>query len=141
MRLVKVAIAEALRSDPGVSALVPATSVYATERATIPQLPSIEVIGLSSERAGDGPMVRHTVSVECTVSDQTEDGADLALDAIVRAVRQRLDAAERQLPQIALTDGEGCLVVLAGTRWSVSASAASGVVRGAAISLSVEVSE
>ena len=141
MRATKTAIAAALRSDPGVSAAVPATSVYATERATIPQLPSIEVVGLSSERVGDGPLARHELSIEITAAHSTEDGCDVLLDGIVRAVRQRLDAAERQLPQIALAGGEGCLVVLAGTRWSISASAASGVVRGAAISLSVEVAE
>ena len=88
-----------------------------------------------------GRLVRHELSIEVTVSHASEDGADELLDAAVRAVRQRLDAAERQLPLIALATREVCLVVLAGTRWSVSASAASGVVRGAAISLSVEVSE
>ena len=72
------------------------------------------MIAVSSERVDEGPLVRHELSIECTVSHQTEDGADALLDAAVRAVRQRLDAAERQLPRIALTDGEGCLVVLAG---------------------------
>ena len=141
MRRVKVALAEALRTDAAVSELVPDAQIFATERAVLPVLPSVEVIGLSSERAGDGPMVRHELSIEVTVSHASEDGADELLDAAVRAVRQRLDAAEHQLPLIALATREVCLVVLAGTRWSVSASAASGVVRGAAISLSVEVSE
>ena len=39
-------------------------------------------------------MVRHEVSVECTISHSDEDGADLALDAIVRAVRARLSESE-----------------------------------------------
>ena len=121
MRPVKVAIAEALRTDAAVSELVPRTSVYATERATIPQLPSVEVVGVSSERVDTGPLIRHELSIEVTVSHPTEDAADELLDAVVMAVRQRLDAAERQLPPIALESGEGCLCVLAGTRWSVSA--------------------
>ena len=64
------------------------------------------------------------------MSHATEDGADELLDAAVMAVRQRLDAAERQLPRIAWRSGEGCLCVLAGTRWSVSAANASGVDTG-----------
>ena len=123
------------------SALVPATSVYAVERATLPTLPAIEVIAVATERVEDGPMVRHELSVEVTVSHATEDGADAALDAIVRAVRQRLDAAERQLPEIALASGEGCLVVLGGTRWSVSASGTSTVIRGAAVAVTAMESE
>ena len=138
MRATKRALAEALRTDAAVSALVPATSVYAVERATLPTLPAVEVIGLSSERVDNGPLVRHELSCEITVSHTTEDGADELLDALVRAVRQRLDAAERQLPPL---DDEGALCELHGTRWSVSASSASGIVRGAAISLSVVGSE
>ena len=141
MRAAKQAIAEALRTDAAVSELVPDAQVYATERATIPVLPSVEVVGLSSERVDDGPMVRHELSIEVTASHQTEDGADELLDAIVRAVRQRLSAAEHQITPIALASGEGCLVVLAGTRWSISAASASGVVRGAAVAVAVEVSE
>ena len=141
MRATKTAIAAALKSDAAIAALVPDAQVYAVERATIPQLPSIEVIGLSSERVGDGPMVTHALSVEVTVSHSTEDRADELLDAVVRAVRQRLDAAERQLPPIALESGEGCLCVLAATRWSISAANASSVIRGAAIAVSVAVSE
>ena len=141
MRPVKVAIAAALRTDAAVSELVPATSVYAVERATVPTLPSIEVIGVSSERVDEGPMIRHELSIECTVSHQTEDGADALLDDAVRAVRQRIGAAERQLRPIALETREGCLVVLAGTRWSISAANTAGVVRGAAVAVSVEVSE
>ena len=141
MRATKTAIAEALRTDAAVSALVPAAQVFAVERATIPTLPSVELIGVTSERVGDGPMVRHELSCEITAAHSTEDGCDELLDAIVRAVRQRLDAAERQSPAIALASGEGCLCVLAGTRWSISAANASSVIRGAAISLSVVVSE
>ena len=141
MRATKTAIAEALRTDAAVSELVPATSVYAVERATLPTLPAVEVIAVSSERVDDGPLVRHELSVEITVAHATEDGADELLDAIVRAVRQRLDAAERQLPEIALASGEGCLVVLAGTRWSISAANTSGIVRGASVAVSGMVSE
>ena len=94
MRATKIAIADALRTDPAVSDLVPAAQVFAVERATLPTLPSIELVGVSSERIGNGPMIRHAINVEVTASDPTEDGADLALDAIVRAVRQRLGAAE-----------------------------------------------
>ena len=74
MRATKTAIAEALRTDAAVSELVPATSVYATERATLPTLPAIEVIAVSTERVEDGPMVRHELSIEVTVSHATEDG-------------------------------------------------------------------
>ena len=141
MRATKVAIAEALRTDAAVSELVPDAQIYAVERATLPVLPAIEMIGVSSERVGDGPMVRHELSCEITVASATEDGADSMLDSIVRAVRQRLDAAERDLPEIALASGEGTLCVLSATRWSVSANGQRGVIRGAAISLSAVVSE
>ena len=94
MRSTKLAIADALRTDPAVAELVPDAQVFAVERATIPTLPSVEVIGISSERVGDGPMVRHELAVEVTVSHATEDGADAALDSIVRAVRARLSGAE-----------------------------------------------
>ena len=96
MRSTKLAIADALRTDPAVAELVPDAQVFAVERATIPTLPSVEVIGISSERVGDGPMVRHELAVEVTVSHATEDGADAALDSIVRAVRARLSGAESQ---------------------------------------------
>ena len=99
MRPVKVAIATALAADDAVSALVPAAQIYATERATLPTLPAVEVIAVSSERVDDGPLVRHALSVEVTVSHATEDGADALLDDAVRAVRQRIDAAERQASQ------------------------------------------
>ena len=143
MRPVKVAIAMALSDDAAVSELVPATSVYTVERSTIPTLPSVEVVGLSSERVNDGPLARHALAVEVTVSHQTEDGADLALDGIVRAVRRRLSDAEHDTRPMnrALASGENALCVLGGTRWSISASDASGVIRGAAVSLSVAVSE
>ena len=141
MRATKHALAEALRTDAAVSELVPVTSIHAVERATLPTLPAVEVIGLSSERVDDGPLVRHALSVEVTVSHATEDGADELLDAVVRAVRQRLDAAERQDPEIALESGEGCLCVLGGTRWSVSAAHTSGIVRGASIAVTGLVDE
>ena len=141
MRPVKVAIALALKSDPAVSVLVPPAQVFSVERSTVPQLPSIEVIGLSSERVDTGPMIVHALSVECTVSHATEDGADELLDGIVLAVRQRIGAAERSDAPITQEGGEACLCVLGATRWSISASAASSVIRGAAISLRVQVSE
>ena len=88
-----------------------------------------------------GPMLRHSLSVECTASHQAEDGADALLDSIVRAVRGRLRDAEHSTRPIALASGEGCLCVLGGTRWSISAANTSGVIRGASVSLSVEVGE
>ena len=123
------------------SELVPDAQIFPVEQATLPTLPAIEVIAVTSERVGDGPMVRHELSVEITVAHATADGCDEALDAIVRAVRQRLDAAERQEPEVSLANGEGCLCVLGATRWSVSASAASSVIRGAAVAVSGMVSE
>ena len=141
VRAVRVAIAEALRSDNNVTKLVPDAQIYATERATIPTLPSIELIGVTSERVDTGPMVRHELSVECTVSHQAEDGADELLDSIVRAVRQRLDAAERSDAPITQEAGEACLCVLGGTRWSTSAANTSGVIRGASVSIAAVVSE
>ena len=139
MRDAKIAIIKALAADPAVNALAPAC--YTVERAAVPQLPSIEAIAVSSERVGNGPMVRHLMDLECTVSHATEDGADELLDAVVRAVRQRLGAAEHETAPIALASGENTLVELRGTRWSVSASDASSVIRGAAIALAVQVSE
>ena len=141
MRATKTAIAEALRSDDNVTKLVPREQIYAVERATLPTLPAVEVIALSSERVDTGPMLRHELSCEITVASATEDKADELLDDAVRAVRQRIGAAERQLRPIALASGEGCLCVLGGTRWSISAANASSVIRGAAIAVSVEVSE
>ena len=139
MREAKVAIAEAFRTDAAVSELVPG-QVFAVERATLPTLPSIEVIGLSSE--GDTwPMVRHELSVEITVSHQTEDGADELLDSIVRAVRARLSAAETTDNPIDLPTRAGLTVELKGTRWSTSASGASGVIRGASVGCAVLASQ
>ena len=141
MRAVKVALADALRADPAVALLVPATSVYATERATVPTLPAVEVIAVTSERVGDGPMVKHELAVECTVSHPTEDGADELLDSMTRAVRARLAASETTVDPINLASGEAALCVLGGTRWSISAQSTSSVIRGSAVALSVQVSE
>ena len=94
MRATKQAIRDALAADEAVAALLPAAQFFAVERATVPTLPAIEIIAISSERVDTGPMIRHQLSIEVTVSHPTEDGADLALDAIVRAVRRRLSAAE-----------------------------------------------
>ena len=140
MRASKEAIASALAADAAVAALLPGSQVFAVERATLPTLPSIEVIGLSSE--GDTwPMTRHELNVEITVNHSTEDAADLALDAIVRAVRARLFDAEQGERPIDLPTRAGLTVELKGTRWSTSAAGASGVVRGASVSLSCLVSQ
>ena len=141
VRATKVAIAEALRIDPAVSELVPAAQIFAVERATLPILPSIELVGMSSERVDTGPMVKHELSVQCTVSHPTEDAGDELLDSIVAAVRRRLLDAEHSTGPIALVTGEGLLVVVHGTLWSISAADASSVIRGASVSVSVEVSE
>ena len=134
MRPVKLAIRDALAADGAVSELVPSSQIFAVERATVPTLPSIELIGISSERVDTGPMVRHTLAVEVTISNATEDAADVGLAAIVRAVRVRLSESETSVNPIALPTREGLAVVLGDTRWSVSAS-------GASVSVSVEVSE
>ena len=141
MRAAKLAIAAALRIDADLGELVPATSVYAVERATVPTLPSIEVIGVSSERVDGGPMIKHSMAIEVTVSHPTEDGSDAALDGIVRALRRRLSDAERSELPIRLESGEGVLIELGGTRWSVSATGSTGVIRGASITLDAEVAE
>ena len=54
------------------------------------------------------------------MSHSDEDGADLALDAIVRAIRARLLDAEHSTRPIALASGEGVLVVVQSVRWSIS---------------------
>ena len=141
VRATKQAIAEALRIDPAVSELVPAAQVFAVERATIPTLPAIELVGVTSSRVGDGPMIRHLLSIEVTVSHASEDGADELLAGAVRAVRRRLGAAEHDTAPIALAGGGGVLIDVQETRWSVSASDASSVIRGASVSVHVEVSE
>ena len=137
MRQTKLAIAAALAADAAVSELVQTAQVYAVERSVVPTLPSIEVIGLSSERADSGPLLVHELSIEVTVGHSQEDAADELLDSIVRAVRARLSAAETTDDPIALATRETVVVELKGTRWSVSGSAASGVVRGASVALSV----
>ena len=137
MRAVKQALADALRADPAVSELVPATSVYAVEKATVPVLPAIELIGLSSERIDTGPLMRHELAIECTVSHPTEDGADALLDSIVTAVRSRLGAAETTVDPIDLASGENAVCELQATRWSISASDVNGVVRGASVRVDV----
>ena len=141
MRATKLAIAAALAADAAVSNLIPAAQVFPVERATIPALPSIEIIGISSERIGDGPMVHHSMSVEITVSAITEDAADALLDSIVTATRARLLAAEYSTVPISLADGGNVLVELEATRWSISAADASSVVRGASVGVTAQVSE
>ena len=141
MRSTKLAIAAAFAASPAVSNLVPRSQVFAVERATVPTLPAIEIIAIGSERVDGGPMIKHELSCEITVANATEDGADVALDGIARAVRRRLLDAEVSMVPIVLPDGGVVVVTLQGTRWSVSASGATGVIRGASISLSVVASE
>ena len=136
MRASKQAIAAALREDAEVAALVPDEQIYAVERAVLPTLPAIEIVGLSSE-VDTWPMVRHELSIEVTVSHAVEDGADAVLDGVVAAVRARLFDAERGERPIDLPTGAGLTVELRATRWSVSASGASGVIRGASVAASV----
>ena len=141
MRTVKQAITKALADDDAVSALVPTERIYAVERSTLPTLPSIELIALSSEPQESGPMVRHSMSCEITVSDPTAEGADEQLSAIVAAVRRRLlDAALGSNP-IALPDGSVAVCELEATRWSTSAGDTASVIRGAAVALAVGVDE
>ena len=141
VRAVKLALAAALRADTAVAALVPGAQIFAVERATLPTLPSIELIGVSSARVGNGPMIRHELAVEATVSHRSEDGADELLDGIVAAARRRLCDAETSERPIALESREGVLVTLRGSRWSVSAAGSAGVIRGASIEVSAEVAE
>ena len=92
MRATKLAIAAALRTDAAVAELLPGSQIFSVERVTIPILPSIEVIAVSSERVDTSALIRHELSVEITASHTGEDAADESLDAIVRAVRRRLSA-------------------------------------------------
>ena len=140
MRATKLAIQTALSDDRAVLALVPAASIFAAERATVPQLPSIECIGVSSESIDSG-MVKDTVAIEVTVSSASEDGADEALDAVVQAVRLRLGDAEQGVKPIRLVTGQNVLCELGGTKWSMSASGSSGVIRGASVDVQTVVNE
>ena len=97
---------------------------------------------MTSEKIGDGPLVGHRLSIEVTVTHATESGADELLDGAVLAVRRRLGAAEHGTDPIALaTGGEGVLISLGATRWSISAFASAGVIRGASVSVNAEVGE
>ena len=137
MRATKLAIAAALAADTAVSNLVPAAQVFAVERATVPTLPAIEVIAISSSRVDGGPLIKHELSVEVTVSHPSEDGADELLDSIVAAIRARLSAAENSIEPISLAGGGNVLVDLGATRWSISAADKASVVRGASIAVEV----
>ena len=138
MRAAKRAIAAALAA-----ALdgVPASQIYAVERVTLPTLPSIEVIGLTSDLQETGPLIKHLLSIEVTVSNATEDGADEQLDGLVKAVRGRLLAASMQDEVIHMPGGAIALVTLGDTRWSTSAAGAAGVIRASAIGVTVEADE
>ena len=139
MRASKVAIAAALRTDSNIDVF--STSIYAVERSVLPKLPSIEIIGVSSERVGNGPLARHTMRIEVTVGGQSEDDIDDRLDELVGAVRRRLDAAEQGIDPVVLADGQNAIIELGGSAWSVSAPGGGGVIRGASISLTCEVNE
>ena len=137
VRAAKTAITKALADYPAVAALVPVERIFTTERAVLPTLPAIELLIVSSERS-ERPLIEHRMSVEITVSNPSEDGADELLDAIVTAVRQRLSDAEAESAPIILPSGEVALVELMGIRWSTSATDnKASIVRGAAIELSV----
>ena len=136
MRTAKISIRDALASSDAITRLVPATQIHSTERAVLPVLPSIELIAIDSERT-DRPIVKHTLSCEITVSSPTEDDADEVLNAVVQAVRARLSAAEAEADPIVLPDGSTTLIELGAVQWSVSAGGSGGIVRGAAIGLSV----
>ena len=140
MRATKVAIAAALAADTAVSDLVPVSQIYAVERATIPALPSIELIGVTSERQATA-LVRHEIQVEITVAATTEDAADETLDAIVKAIRGRLSAAENGISPVTLAGGANAVVVVQSVRWSISASDKASVIRGASIAVSAEGAE
>ena len=137
MRASKAAVAKALATDDAVAALVPVEQIFTTERATLPVLPAIEIVAVSSVRM-DRPLLRHVLSCEVTVSHQTEDGADELLDGIVAAVRARLSDAESETAPITLEDGSVAMVSMQGVRWSTSATdGKASVVRAAAIALAV----
>ena len=137
MRRCKVAVARALANDDTIAAIVPASNIYACERTTVSSLPSIEVIGVASEQRAEGPLNRHVTSVEITVTATSEDDADMLLDDIVLAVRQRLSDATQQVRPIVREDGQVAPVALLAARWSISASDAKGVVRGAALACEI----
>ena len=92
MRASKIAVAAAIAE--AVTDLVPESQVYSVERAVVPVLPCVEVIGVTSERQERGPMLRHELTVEVTVSHVSEDSADTLLNSIVGSVRGRLLASE-----------------------------------------------
>ena len=141
MRAAKLAVRDALVSDEAIRLLVPPGQIYAVERSVLPALPAVEVVGVSSEAQESGPMVKHALSIEVTVSHATEDGADEALDSIVAAVRRRLLDAAIGADPITLPDGSLAVCELLGTRWSVSAGDRSSVIRGAAVAVSCAVDE
>ena len=134
-RAIALALAEAVKD------LMPAGQVFSVELATLPVLPAVEVVAVTSERQETGPLLRHQLSVEITVSDPAESGADTKLDAIVAAVRRRLLDAEIGTDPIVLEDGAVAVCELLGTRWSVSAGDAASVVRGAAVAVAIGVDE
>ena len=139
MRRTKQSLAAALRDDHVLTELVSPSSIHAVERASIPTLPAVEIIAVSSEAADY--LVRHELALEVTVSHATEDKADEALNAIVAAIRGRLLRAQSSLDPIADDTGSTVTVELGGTRWSVSAKGSGGVIRGASVAVTVVSSE
>ena len=71
MRASKQALAAALRDDPDLTELVPPGSIHAVERATIPTLPRIEIIGVQSAAADY--LVRHEMAIEVGLSGFPND--------------------------------------------------------------------
>ena len=106
------------------------------ERGTLPRLPAVEVVAISSERS-DRPLIRHVLSVEITVANPDEAGADELLDTLVTRIRGRLSDADAGGDPIILPDGSSLVVELLGVRWSTSASDGTSIVRGAAIAVAV----
>ena len=142
VRPVKVAIAAALAVRRGVSELVPPASRSTRSNAPrfrpLPSYRSDRRVKRARRYRPDGEAFAiRRVHGESSVRGR----ADELLDGIVRATRARLGASEDSTRPIALASGKGVLVVLGGTRWSISASGASGVIRGASVSFEAVVSE
>ena len=77
------------------------------------------------------------LSVEITVANPDEAGADELLDTLVTRIRGRLSDADAGGDPIILPDGSSLVVELLGVRWSTSASDGTSIVRGAAIAVAV----
>ena len=111
--------------------------------ATVPTLPSIEVISVTSERLAHA-LVKHEISIEATRSRTRPKTAPTKRSmASCRPSGAALATLSRRY-DLVLTlppDRTHVVVALEGTRWSVSANGANGVIRGASVRLSCEVDE